>query len=168
MTNKRRLPNLEIENATLYFRNFSGKPSEYNETDGENRSFGVVIEDPDQAQEMKNDGWNIKISKYTDDEGKPTYYLPVAVDYKRADRFPVHIFLYTRKNKKSLSEEEIGTLDSAEFANVDLLIRPYAWENRRGETGVKAYLTEMHAVLEENRFTEKYAAYEYPEDEAPF
>ena len=161
-----RLPNLEIENAKLFYRNFAGRGSDYN--DEGQRNFCVVIDDPEQAQQMAQDGWNVKISKHTDPDEKPTYYIPVAVDFRNTDRFPVKVYLYTRRSRKLLDESEVGQLDSAEFSNVDLLIKPSRWEKRDRNgvnRGIKAYLKEMHATLEESRFAEKYASYEYPEED---
>ena len=155
----------------MLFKNFRGlekrKDGKVVNTAG-TRTFAVVIDDPDMANDMALEGWNVKISKHTDPDEKPTYYIPVAVDFSNTDRFPVSIYLYTRRRRKLLDESEVGQLDSAEFANVDLLIKPSRWEKRDRNgvnRGIKAYLKEMHATLEESRFAEKYASYEYPEED---
>ena len=141
--------NLTIEDAKVVFRNFSGEEQKYNRAG--DRNFCVLL-DPDLASVLKNDGWAVKFLKPRDEEESPQAYLQVKVSF---DNIPPRVVLVTSRNKKNLSEEDVGLLDWAELDHVDLIIRPYNW-NVNGKTGIKAYLKTGYFTIAEDEFAARY------------
>ena len=146
-----RFGDIIMENAELIFeRNFSGRREEYNER-GE-RYFKVVIPDAQLAQELAEEGWNIKVWVPKDPDATPVHHLQVFV---RFDRFPPKVHMITGDKDKLLGEDLIANLDGADIKAVDITINPSRWEKNR-RSGIKAYLKEGYFVIEESPFAAKY------------
>lgn len=147
--------NIVLESARIGFKNFSGKKGEYNPEGSRNFAVFFNLED---AKILEEAGWNIKwLKPKNEEEDEELPMLSVAV---RFDPYPPKIVLITSRGKTTLSEENVNILDGAEIKNVDLIIRPYNWE-RKGSTGVKAYLKSMYVTLVEDEFESKY--YDVPD-----
>ena len=155
--------NVTIENAQILFRNFHGRETQFNRKG--QRNFCVFLDDPEVAQKMIEDGWNVKhlLPRFEGDPGRQ--YIQVSLTY---DKFPPSIYMITKHNKVLLDEDSVQSLDYADIINVDLTIRPYNWVLSEGtkneKSGVKAYLKTMYVTIEEDALAMKYAEEEFPQE----
>ena len=137
---------LQIDDARIVYRNFSGTGSKFNR-EGD-RNFAVVITDQDIADELVNRGWNVKIKPPRDEDDAPFMFLPVKIKFN--ERGP-KVYLQSGDKTIELDEESVDCLDDVDILGVDLDIRPYDWEVN-GKQGRTAYLQSIHVVQEIDRF----------------
>ena len=152
---------VQIDDARIIYRNFSGAPSQFNR-EGD-RNFAVVIPDQEIADALIEQGWNVKIKPPRDDQDTPFMFLSVKVKFN--DRGP-NVYLKTGHALNKLTEETVGMLDDVDIISVDLDIRPYDWEIN-GKTGRTAYLHSMQVTQQIDRFAAQFAE-EEAEDEIPW
>jgi hypothetical protein len=158
---------INFENARITFKNFEGREGRFNRN-GE-RNFAVIIDDPDLANKLRDDGWNVRIKEAREEGDRPFMTLQVAVSFRSFPNIPpAEIYLYTNKARRKLNEETVGNLDFIEIQNIDMTIRPRFWEDDNGVTHIKAYLKEMHVTQASSPWEDKYAEYEAPEENLPF
>lgn len=144
-----------MEDAHILFRNFKGAEGMYNR-EGD-RNFCVIL-DPEIAEAMLEDGWNIKQLK-SREEGVPgDYYIQVSVGFKGR---PPRLVLISSSGRTELGENECEILDWIDIQKADLIIRPYRWKIREGTpaeaSGVKAYCKTLFVTMNEDYFEMKYA-----------
>jgi hypothetical protein len=144
-----------VENARLLFMNFKGKEGPYNR-EGD-RNFNLVL-DPATAEQMLEDGWNIKYLKARDEGDEPTPMVEVAVSFKNR---PPRVIILTKTSRTQLDEGSVEIVDHLDIVNVDLVVRGYEWAVN-DKTGVKAYLQSMFITIQEDPLEAKYKIHENP------
>ena len=142
---------LQIDDARIIFKNFEGRGDKFNR-EGD-RKFSLLIEDPDTADILMKEGWNVRIKPGRDEDEGPFMRLPVKVKF--TDYGP-NVYLITGGRRNELDEESIACLDNIDIESVDMDIRPYDWEVN-GKTGRTAYLQSMQVVQRIDRFAARYA-----------
>lgn len=152
---------LAIDNARIIFKNFTGKDDKFGR-EGD-RSFSIVIEDEALAEQLSNDGWNVKPLTPRDPDEKVNHFIKVKISFKV--RQP-KIWLLTNHKRTLLDEDTIATLQYARIENADVVVSPWRWEVN-GKTGIAAYLETLYVKIEDDPFADKYADYE-SSDEVPF
>ena len=156
---------LQIDDARIIFKNFEGRGDKFNR-EGD-RNFSLLIEDPDTADAMIKEGWNVRIKPARDEDEPPFMRLPIKVKF--SDYGP-NVYLITGDRRNELDEESSGCLDNIDIESVDMDIRPYDWEVN-GKTGRTAYLQSMQVVQRIDRFAAKYAdmrGNDIDDESAPF
>lgn len=146
--------NITIRNANLpgKMRNFTGKETQYN-AEG-SRNFCVLV-DPELGERLAADGWNVKYLRPLEGEEVGAPYIQVTVKYGKG-RPPRIVAINGRGDRQELDEDLVEMLDWAEFANVDLIIRPYSWDIN-GKQGITAYLKTMFVTIAEDELEAEYA-----------
>lgn len=149
---------LQIDDARIIYRNFAGRGDKYNR-EGD-RNFAVLIPDEKLADELVERGWNVKIKPPREDGDTPFMFLPVKIKFN--DR-GLNVYLKTGDTQNRLDEESVSILDNIDIISVDLDIRPYDW-SVNGKDGRTAYLQAIRVTQDVDRFADRYASEEYPED----
>ena len=151
---------LEIPDAHIFYRNFSGVEKKYNPAGSRNFCVeipeDVMIEDVPLYQVLLEEGWNVRLMPPRKEGDAPMHYIQVNVSFKNV---PPNIWMIAGRRKTHLDEGSVDSLDYAEIKTVDLVINPYNWEPGR----VKAYLKTMYVEIVQDTFASKWAALEGPE-----
>ena len=149
---------LQIDDAIIIFRNFSGVGSKYNR-EGD-RNFAVVIPSEDIANKLIDDGWNVKIKPARDEDDQPFMFLPVKIKFN--ERGPA-VYVESGSNIRRLAESNVNIIDNIDISSVDMDIRPYEWDVN-GKQGKTAYLQSIKIIQQVDRFAERLASEESPEE----
>lgn len=137
---------LQIDDAHIIYRNFSGVGGKFNR-EGD-RNFAIVIPDQEAADALIKEGWNVKIKPPREDGDSPFMYLPVKVKFN--ERGPA-CYLVTGSRMNKLDEDSVSCLDDVDILSVDLDVRPYDWVVN-GKEGRTAYLQSIKVTQQIDRF----------------
>ena len=141
-----------IDNARIMFRNFEGKPGQFNAAG--QRNFHVLLP-PEVAQDLEADGFNVKYLKQREEDDVPQAHLKINI--KMDSHIPPKIFVVTSKGRRQLTEDMIAMIDWADFANVDLIFSRYRRPWPDGRVTVTAYLQTFFGTIREDELELRYA-----------
>ena len=150
----------DVDGRNMRFRNFAGKAGKFN-AEGD-RNFYLLL-NPEVADEMAADGFNVKYLKPRYEEEDPVPYIKIKLKYykRNGERLrPPKIVLVTKKGKTQLDEESVSTLDWAEIEKFDIAINPSEYDIN-GRSGVSAYLKTLYVTIVEDEFEDRY--YDIPD-----
>lgn len=167
---------IEIENAQIRFKNFSGTKKEANVNgrmtvvnDAGNRNFNVILDpekstiywngeqvtNPDFGQELASLGFVVSVKPGREEGESTEYRLPVHIGFGTIT--PEIYMIVPGKKPVRLDEDTIGTLDGADILNADITInngKPYV--ARDGSDKIKAWCNVGYFTIAQSRFASKY------------
>lgn len=147
---------LNIEDAQIGLRNFAGEKSDYNNAG--NRNFVVFLDEED-AEFLAENKFNVKFPKPRpdldpeQDNRKPFIKVTIG-DYAKV--LQIVELADGEQNVLQLEGDEIGVLQRADIAKVDLVINPWLSKNN-GK--LSAYLETGYFVRDVDQFGAKYGIY---------
>lgn len=150
---------LEIDNAYIFSKNFKGakridrKTNKVVNAEG-TRGFCVRIDNVEVAQQMLNDGWNVRINP-SDTGDEPFCFFPVEA---RFNNYPPTIYMVSGGKAILMDVDHIHQLDERRFSKVNLVIHPRRYQNDDGEWKIKAFLSEGWFYIQQSRFAEEWEA----------
>lgn len=150
---------VQIDDAKIVFRNFSGLKSEFNR-EGD-RNFSLVIPNQDIADEFIANGLNVKIRPPRNEDDAPFMHLKVKVNMDKSN--PPVIYLRSGGNLRKLTADTMGILDTVDIASVDMDLNVWTWSHH-GETGRSVFLSSICVTQNVDRFAARYASEESPEE----
>lgn len=158
------IPEIQLEDVQIRWRNFEGREENYN-APGQ-RNFHVVLP-ADVAEDMIKQGWNVKKKEPREVGDEPFYHMKVKVSFKfKAPRLTTVSKKWDPNKgqqklvRNLLPEDLVLALDMFEFDKVDLILSPSRW-NVRGESGVTAYVKTGFFFIHQDALEAKYAEIPY-------
>lgn len=144
----------DVASGAIRFRNFSGKAGMYN-TEGD-RNFCLLLT-PEDADEMIQEGYNVRFLRPRDEADEPQPYIQIKVGFGGKGR-PPKIVMISNGKKTQVTEDTVSNLDWAEIEKADISINPYTYSNvgPGKASGVKAYLKTMYVTLAQDDFEDRY------------
>lgn len=147
-----------FRDTAIIFKNIKGEERKYNRA-GE-RNFSIMVGE-DVANQLKEQGWNVKPLRRQEEDDEQLYHLKVKVSYANQ---PPQIWLVSNidpdtglgRNRTMLGENLVGMLDDLDYTRIDLVIQAYDW-NVSGNTGRTAYLRSMYFTMYEDELAMEYS-----------
>ncbi len=142
-----------LENVQLIFRNFEGRPDKYDAYG--KRQFNVLLDEA-LANELTEQGYNVKPLKKLDEDDEQKYHMNVRVNFdsRRPPRVTMLGFVDGEEvSRVDLDASTVGILDGSNVISADIEINPYEWEPGK----LKGYLDRAFVAVEMSYLDAKYA-----------
>lgn len=114
---------VSIENTRFIFEtNFSGDPRR--DKFGSDKRYANIIVPEELAEELTDEGFNVRHTDPKDNDYEKTYFVKAAVNYD--SKFPPRIFLVSGDNPPELLDvESVGVIDTMYIRNVNVILSKY-------------------------------------------
>ena len=154
---------IAVENAVIIWTNFAGAPTKYDRNGGK-RTFTLVLPEH-MANELQDEGWNIKFREPKDEDSDPLYFTEIAInlDARKPPQFTVFTEFAGKKRARPLRGDAIGELDNIDIESVDLVIGVHRYDGDKYTA--KGYANVVNVIqAKDEYFGDKYAEYYADED----
>ena len=141
---------VEFSDVRIIHRNLRGIKKEFNREG--NRGFSIVLTQ-DEANDLLERGYNVRIRQAQDNPDDTFCFLPVTVNY---NNIPPRIYRVTAEKMTLLTEANVGVIDTSDIVNVNLTVNARYWEIN-GKHGIKPYVNVMYVEVEEDSFANRYS-----------
>ena len=142
-----------IEGTRFIFgTNFRGEVNKFNQNGA--RIANIIIPDVAVAQQMAEDGWNVKYLRDDEDGNPGEPHIKITLGYK--GHTPPRVVMVTSNGNTELFEDTVSLLDSVDVLNVDVFLTPWVWDKDTG--AIAAYVKSMYVTIEEDYLDQKYSA----------
>ena len=139
----------KIENAELpkWPTNFSGRVNDNNPHGY--KTFCVKISDPELAQLMAGDGYNIKHHDPREGyENDDFDYIQISLSWAKFD--PLVVMCGSNGKQIRLNESNVSQLDDETILSLDVVVSPYHYRNKLGRSGVIAFAKELWVTIDDS------------------
>lgn len=144
---------------SILFRNFTGKPDNFNPK-GTMGNFTVVLSD-EKADELEAQGLNVKRRENRDGDSEARLQI-----FVRFENFPPKVYRVVDGTIVELDKDSIEVLDTDDIQEASLVISPYSYDFN-GRKGVKAYLSKGYFTIADDHYAKRYKGADTDGD-APF
>lgn len=138
---------LVMEDAKIFWTNFSGRPDKFNKQGGKRHFCLELPHDVPLIEDMMADGWNVKWTKPNNEEYEPAPYIDVNISW--AFKAPLVTFI-TSGGETDVTEDIVGQIDTAEITRIDMALDLSYSKRDDGGRRIKGYVKTMDVYLYED------------------
>lgn len=141
--------NIEILDARLVFRNFSGREDKFNVAGKRNVS---VVLSPEQAADLKARGVNVRTREPRNEEEDEFHTVKLNIPFHSKGR-PPRVVMVSETQQTDMTEDTIHILDNIDIISADVQFR--LWEYDPGK--FSAQLVKTYIKIREDRMDQRYS-----------